>query len=212
MPSTPTFALPYPAPSDPVDVPSDLQKLAVKLDSYRSIGDVPLVSALPAPSDGLEVYYLADATNGIVWHLRYRAASLSAHKWEYVGGPALSAAVDTQETLATGATAFVDAPTAGPVITVPLAGDYDYDFAANTLNNAGASGLATGLGIAGVLPAVPHQESANSASSGAPASTTHANRLLDLAAGTALKLMYQRTTTAIIVRWRYLRVRPIRVH
>src|SRR4051794_15998509 len=46
-----------------------------------------LVSALPSsPSDGQVVNYLADGTNGIVWRLRYRAASGSAYKWEYVGG------------------------------------------------------------------------------------------------------------------------------
>lgn len=47
--------------------------------------DVALVTSLPAnPVDGQEIYFLADSTNGIIWHLRYRVAS---SKWEYVGGP-----------------------------------------------------------------------------------------------------------------------------
>jgi hypothetical protein len=42
-----------------------------------------------APQDGDEVYYAADATNGVIWHLRYRAASSSSYKWEFVGGDAV---------------------------------------------------------------------------------------------------------------------------
>ena len=33
MPTTPNFALPYPAATDPADVPADIQRLADKLDS-----------------------------------------------------------------------------------------------------------------------------------------------------------------------------------
>ena len=55
-----------------------------------------LVTSLPAtPTDGQEVYYLADAANGVIWHLRYRAAATGAFKWEFVGGPPLSHEIDT---------------------------------------------------------------------------------------------------------------------
>lgn len=44
------------------------------------------VTSLPAyPFDGQEVYYVADATNGIIWHLRYNASG-GTYKWEFVGG------------------------------------------------------------------------------------------------------------------------------
>lgn len=82
-----------------------------------------LVTALPAsPNDGDEVYYLADATAGIVWHLRYRATSSSAYKWEYVGGPPLSQLISTFETHTS--TSYANLATLGPQITIPLAGDY----------------------------------------------------------------------------------------
>ncbi len=42
------------------------------------------------PVDGQEVYYIADATNGVVWRFRYRAASGSSYKWEFVGGSPLA--------------------------------------------------------------------------------------------------------------------------
>jgi hypothetical protein len=60
-------------------------------------GPPPLVTSLPgSPVDGQEVYYLADDANGIIWHLRYRAARADAYKWEYVGGPPMAAAVSPQ--------------------------------------------------------------------------------------------------------------------
>jgi hypothetical protein len=99
-----------------------------------------LVTSLPAgPVDGQEVYYLADGTNGVVWHLRYRAASASAYKWEFVGGPPLAAVgSDTLDT--TASTTPVDL---SPLVavTVPLAGDYD---------------LAHGFGFGDMTPATYH--------------------------------------------------------
>lgn len=80
------------------------------------------VTALPPnPYDGQEVYFSADPTNGVNWHLRYRAASASAYKWEFVGGPPLTAQEDTDRD--TGSTTFVELGTALR-ITAPLAGDY----------------------------------------------------------------------------------------
>ena len=96
---------------------------AWKLVGGASGATPPLVSSLPAsPTDGQEVYFLADATRGIVWHLRYRSASASAYKWECVGGPPLQATSSTTET--TTSTAYVDV-SSGPTVTPPLAGEYD---------------------------------------------------------------------------------------
>jgi hypothetical protein len=51
-----------------------------------------LLSSLPSsPYDGQEIYYSADPTNGVIWHLRYRSASAPPYKWELVGGPPLTA-------------------------------------------------------------------------------------------------------------------------
>lgn len=97
----------------------------IRLDApaLNVITNIPLVTSLPtAPVDGQEIYYLADATNGIVWHLRYRAASASAYKWEFIGGGPLSSTVDTAESTTSGTYAAL--ATAGPSVTVPLAGEY----------------------------------------------------------------------------------------
>jgi hypothetical protein len=98
----------------------------------------PLVTTLPSnPLDGQECYYLADATNGIIWHLRYRAASSSAYKWEVVTGPPLFAEVATDNGYSTNA--YGDAGPAGPQLALPLAGDYDIEHACQTYNS-GAGG------------------------------------------------------------------------
>lgn len=136
-------------------------------------GSAPLVGALPgSPTDGQECYFLADATAGIVWHLRYRAASASANKWELVGGdPLVSGPLGSLTT----ASAALVALTGGPSVTVPLAGEYlvgaecffqhlianPADMAATIMNNGASTAyggrfIVTGQyggGFSSVLPA-----------------------------------------------------------
>jgi len=135
---TPLWALPYPELSEPADVPADIRELAQALDPLLA-SKPPLVSSLPAsPTDGQEVYYLADSVDGTVWHLRYRAASASAYKWEMIGGGPLSKYVASSQVVAS--TSFLDL-TAGPTMTIPLAGRYMVQLAASGSNTA-----ATGQG------------------------------------------------------------------
>lgn len=97
-----------------------------------AVPTIPLVTSLPAnPADGQEVYFLADSANGVVWHLRYRAASTSPYKWERVGGEALYA--DADPLVSSGSTSYV-ALSGDPAVTVPLAGDYVIDFGAGFYN------------------------------------------------------------------------------
>src|SRR5262245_27949595 len=84
---------------------------------------VPLVTSLPAvPWDGQEVFYVADATNGVIWHLRYRVAASGSYKWECVGGSPLIHQIDTDE--GGNSTTYTDFATVGPQVTAPRAGDY----------------------------------------------------------------------------------------
>lgn len=97
---------------------------------------IPLVSSLPSPAyDGQEVYLLVDATNGIVWHMRYRAASTSAYKWEFVGGAPLE---PPQTASLNPLTAYATVP--GLTVTLPRSGDYKISFgSAAYASNAGAT-------------------------------------------------------------------------
>jgi hypothetical protein len=61
-------------------------------------GTSTLVTSLPSsPVDGQVIDYVADATNGVVWRFRYRSASASAYKWEFIGGGNLDSYVAAQQ-------------------------------------------------------------------------------------------------------------------
>lgn len=108
------------------DGTSSADRLILDSDG-KSFLFVPIVTALPTtgPSggalmDGQECHFLADATNGVVWYLKYKT---STGKWHYVGGPPLFAEVTNQDS--TGSTgAYVGITNAGPSIAIPVAGDY----------------------------------------------------------------------------------------
>ena len=92
----------------------------------------PVVTALPAnPVDGDEVLFLADPS-GIIWHLRYVAASTGTYKWVFLGGAAFDMEITTAETRGpvgtAGAWANLNSPpvlgATGCEFTTPLAGIY----------------------------------------------------------------------------------------
>ena len=88
----------------------------------RGYSDTSGTSLPGTPMDGQLYDYVADSTDGVVWRFRYRAASASTYKWEFVGGSPLTEIVASNES--TSSTSYTDLATAGPSITVPLAGDY----------------------------------------------------------------------------------------
>lgn len=152
----------------------------------------PLVTALPAnPVDGQECHFLADATNGVVWRLRYRAAAPGSYKWECVGGSPLHANVSADETF-TADGAYRDVATLGPDVTVPLAGDYTYEFAAMAYNGtAGPGSIWIGLVLgAGASPATPHEAVGNYPSSAYRIAFAWHQRMTGLTAGQLLRLRY----------------------
>lgn len=167
-----------------------------------------LVSVLPSsPVDGQVVYFqnTAMAASGVVWTLRYRVASSSSHKWEFVGGAAIFSEVLTGQT--TSSASFIDLATAGPSLTVPLTGDYDAEFGARILN------AASGLGVAGLKVGVAEAGNGAEVSAGAAsgANVLRALRLTGLAAAEVLKLQYKTTSTSSEFIQRFLYVRPVRV-
>ncbi len=110
---------------------------------------VALVSALPvSPADGETVYFQSApmATAGVVWHLRYRSTATGPYKWEFVGGSDLEA---TSGNTGTSATTYLTG-NIGPVIPLPLAGQYDAEFSSrmyHATNSApGAAYAAVGDG------------------------------------------------------------------
>lgn len=135
--NTDTLPAPGPAQGRAVNA-GGLPPLVIANDSFAP-GAV--VTALPGgPVDGQVINFLADAANGIVWRLRYRAASASAYKWEYLGGAELSAFI-AGATAGTVSTLYGDL--GGPSLAIPLAGDYDITIAAQLTTNAAGLSYAT---------------------------------------------------------------------
>lgn len=120
--------------------------------AYRPYKDIPLVTALPSnPSNGDMVVLTDSLTAGTYqWTLKY-VADRSSNKWVFMGGNPLYAEVNTTES--TAATAYTALATAGPSVTLPVAGDYFVRHGCTVSNNAssnndmsydiGASGAST---------------------------------------------------------------------
>jgi len=123
--------------------------------ALNSAAPSDVVTALPgSPIDGQVIYYTADATNGVVWKLRYRSASASAYKWEYVGGNELSSIDLNSRTILTAAVTTFATYTSAPSITAPLAGDYRVMFGAILLNGSSGNTCNARIGVSVAAGAV----------------------------------------------------------
>ena len=125
--TTPRFGIRYidPATSDTLISDIDQASKDMALDVEAALLP-PVVTSLPgSPYDGQRIYFLADAANGIVWHLRYRASSPNPQKWESLGGSALYAAQTAASSQITANVATSTPMTGSPSLTIPLAGAYD---------------------------------------------------------------------------------------
>lgn len=88
-----------------------------------------LVTNLPSsPYDGQIIYYQADATNGVIWQLRYNSASSSSYKWEFIGGSDWYKQDLTQRTLTLTRLTYYDMGGNNPSYTLPLSGDYAFSY------------------------------------------------------------------------------------
>ena len=199
--------------------PSDTTVGAIWIDTDDVppawMAGIPLVSTLPSsPVDGQEVYYLADATNGVMWHLRYRASSPSIHKWEFVGGSHLYTEVITKQ--AVSAQAWTDPATPGPLLNLPLAGDYVVNWGGKVIAGPTiAYWWYIGLQIAGIDPPTDdHPQQFGGPSTGGAGigtSLSREERLLNRAANDLLKLRYKVINAPMDVAYRFIDVRPVRV-
>lgn len=107
----------------------DLANLSAAL---QAVVVAPTVSSLPVtPTDGQVINYLADPGLGVVWQLRYRAASSSAYKWEFLGGAPNIGYSEAGVAVASG-TIF------GVTAACPLAGDYEVEWGTTLLGSSAA--------------------------------------------------------------------------
>lgn len=175
----------------------------------------PLVTSLPAlPGDGQEVYYVADVTNGVLWHLRYRTASSSAYKWELVGGSDMLGETLTDQGFSS--TTYADLGTIGPDVIVPLAGDYDVTIEATFYSSVtNANGLMSFVAPALVNTVTPmdvRSISFNPPSALTGVTASNRMRVRACAANDLLRAKYRLGAAATAdFRDRRMYVRPVRV-
>jgi len=170
----------------------------------------PIVTALPAnPQFGDVVTYIADATNGVAWNLQYDASG--TYPWKFIGGAPLLNTVAASESTAN--PSYVALTTAGPQITVPVAGDYDVLIGCNF--NGGA-----GNDIPGVMSFLVGGTAASDSDAvwistrgpGFDSTISKPSRKTGIAASTALVARYKSPVSAgMIFSQRFMRVTPIRV-
>lgn len=130
MPTTPIYALRYPLPTDPADVPVDLQELATDVEA--ALGGPPVTSLPGAPVNGQIIRYRV-ATDGPVWTLQYLATSAGPYRWHFAGGASLHAHAPNSEGY--GSTAYGELAQLCR-LTVPLAGEYDVNVSGSVINSA----------------------------------------------------------------------------
>lgn len=177
-----------------------------------SVLAAPVVTVLPSnPQDGQAIDYLADATNGVVWRLKYRAASASGSKWEFVGGPPMYDAVDTNES--TASATYVDLATVGPSITVPLAGDYIFDLSSQITTSTTSAAFAMASLKIGAAATVDNDAIQDQTPVAAAATRSMARRIKRnvSAASTVCKLQYRSSTGTATFGRRALQITPVRV-
>jgi hypothetical protein len=241
---TPRLKLPLPAESDPADVPLDLSKLATPLDAaavvftqgafstrpsvgtqgrlfYATDGKtfwwddgttwqqiVPLAitqSALPSGAVvGQEIRYLGPGTSAW-WHLRYNGTT-----WDVMGGTPLAAYLDRNDS--TSSSAYADL--GGPQVTLPLAGDYTFDFGFTP--NGSPSGQWWALGAPKFGAATPSDnDAATAAGPGGAAIGFPITRSIfrtGQTAGEVVALQYRTAGLALNFSSRWLRAMPVSVH
>jgi hypothetical protein len=204
----------YSQPADPGNVP--VGSIWIDTDDPAPIwlSGPPLATVLPSnPTNGQEVYFVADAANGINWHLRYNVNSSSPYKWEVVGGPSLNA----QARIATGggsavlANTWTTLPTA-PSLVLPLAGDYDIaNGSAVYVPDATPRDILLGVSVNGVdtdsnIAVVTDSDSARWAVA------TEEYRAINLATQSTLTQRHRsNVATTIYRRVAFLRAMPVRV-
>jgi len=209
------------------NVPNSDGQMILAISTAQRIGVAmppQFVTTLPSsPIDGTEVYYQSTtagtgggATNsmadvGAVWHLRYRAASSSAYKWEFVGGGRTAHSIDGGEARASAGT-FGDLATVGPSLVVPVAGTYEVLYGCRSNADNANRNIAVEIAKNGTQVEFAYVAANDSATDGASGASANVVVELTLAASDALKLRYYSSaSTTPTFSNRRIRLLPIRV-
>jgi hypothetical protein len=168
-------------------------------DQFRWLGGADsrgIVLPTTGLVDGMLFVFVADEAAGVEWLLKYKA---SVAKWRKIGGPPLFAEVTTSES--TSSLTYVALATAGPVITLPLAGTYDVEIGAeqSIAGNAGGSRMSYDIGATPAVDAdSTFRDLPGGANGGGAVSVGRWRRKAGLTAGIALTAKYRATAAASV--------------
>lgn len=230
MPTTSVLLLPFPADTDPADVPTDVAALANGIEAVRNAANglagtdaanrvpdaqlpptkTPIGTSPPgSPQDGqLQVLTDVVANPAYTWAMRYNAA---AARWEFVGGTPARAAVATSETTTT-IGSYVNLATVGPRFTVPRPGDYLVRFGCTVLDTAADSQILMGVGVGDFAAPALVEARGHISTANYHLSIGGEGVLTGLAGGAEIRAKYLHTIAGTLtVLSRYLDVTPIRV-
>lgn len=179
--------------------------------AWEFVGDKrpQVVTALPTTGlyEGLQVVY-DTGTSGVRWTFVYDTSDGTTYPWLFVGGPPLFAEVTTVESRTN--TAYGALATAGPSVTVPLAGDYDVWIGATV--TPGSPGVIAKMSydIGGTGAADADAVRVHTGATQVSANRTR--RKTGLSASTALVSKYAETVaTGSSWQGRFMSVNPVRV-
>ena len=174
------------------------------------------VTTLPPAADGMEVFYRADSSNGVIWHLRARSVANGGDAtlpWEFVGGGALAVQSLGEVNGATlAATTFADLSTA-ITATVPLAGDYFVQAQSSVFFGSTAT-AAIGIRVGGTAPTLTTNSTAVTATASTYATLSLGRLITGVAASTALTLQFRSSVIQSTSAFRHgagFTITPIRV-
>lgn len=167
-----------------------------------------IVTALPTDADEGDQIVYDTGTAGVRWHLVYDTSDGTTYPWLFIGGAPLLTRVTTSET--TTSASYAALSTAGPSVTVPLAGDYIVRIHSNTFNSGvatnyhsydiGGTGAIDSNGIEGAVPSASYSHPGG-------AENLHTG----VAASTAFVSKYKTTAGTATFRYRTMAVTPVRV-
>lgn len=164
--------------------------------------------------DGQEVYYAADAANGVNWHLRYRAGANGPYKWEFLGGSDLYGFVNAICQRA-GPFGYADPSSgpAGPFFNIPLAGDFLVNLSARMVQGSAAVTGQAGIRIGAVDPPSGYEIVFNSGGGAVLDITMDRQVVMNVpTAGLEARMVFSVPASGT-VSWysKWLQMRPIRV-
>lgn len=178
----------------------------IKLNWRAEVPSAP-VSSLPAsPITWSRIHFqtsaMAAMSPPVVWELVYDGT-----KWIALGNQPLYANIDTAQ--ATGGTAYADLTTAGPSLSIPVAGDYLIEHGTDMTGSAGGTGGWHSYDI-GASVAVDGDASVTGFGSAGQEFTVTMTRKKTLAAVT-LTSKYKHFGAAVTMSKRWLKVTPLRL-